>query len=402
MAWNEPGGGRDRDPWGSSRGDQGPPDLDQVIRNLQDKLGGIFGRGGSGGGASSGPGGGRGGFGSRGIGVVVSVLALIWGVAGFYIVDPAEEGVVTRFGKYDRTAVPGPHWLPYFIEAVEKVNVQQVRTAEIGFRSTGRTQGSVGSESLMLTQDENIIDVKFAIQYRVKDAPDYLFKVRDPDRVLRDVTESAVREVVGRSTMDFVITEGRSAVSASVQELSQSILDRYGTGLLVTSVNMQDAQPPAQVQESFYDAVKAREDEVRFRNEAEAYTNDILPKARGDADAMREQAAAYRARVVAVADGDTSRFLAVLAQYRKAPAVTRERLYIDAVEEVLSRSSTILLDAQGTNNLMYLPIDKLMDRPRTGAGAGHAPEGDSGARAAAAAATDAARRSRDDLRGRER
>ena len=400
MAWNEPGGGRDRDPWGS-KGGQGPPDLDQVIRNLQEKLGGIFGRGGPVGGGASGPSGGPSGFGSRGVAIVAGVLALIWGVAGFYIVDPAEEGVVTRFGKYVSTSAAGPHWLPYFIEDVQKVNVQQVRTAEIGFRSTGRTQGAVGSEALMLTQDENIIDVKFAIQYRVKDAPDYLFNTRDPDRILRDVTESAVRETVGRSTMDFVITEGRSAISASVQELAQSILDRYGTGLIVTSVNMQDAQPPAQVQESFYDAVKAREDEVRFRNEAEAYSNEILPKARGDGDAIREQAAAYKARVSAVADGDASRFLAVLKEYRKAPGVTRERMYLDAMEEVLSNSSKILLEAQGSNNLLYLPLDKLMEGHRAGAaGAG---DSDATARAAAAAvATDAARRGREELRRRDR
>jgi membrane protease subunit HflK len=399
MAWNEPGGGRD--PWGGG-GDQGPPDLDQVIRNLQNKLGGIFGRGGSAGAGRGGSGGG--GLSSRGIGVVAGVLVAIWAVAGFYIIDPAEEGVVTRFGKYVRTEGAGPHWLPYFIEAVEKVNVQQVRTAEIGFRSAsaGRTQGVVGSESLMLTQDENIIDVKFAIQYRVKDAGAYLFNARDPDRILRDVTESSVREVVGRSTMDFVITEGRSAVSASVQDLAQATLDHYVTGLVVTSVNMQDAQPPAQVQESFYDAVKAREDEVRFRNEAEAYANEILPKSRGDADAMREQAAAYRARVVAVAEGETSRFVSVLQEYRKAPVVTRERMYLDAMEEVLSNSSKVLLETQGGGTVFYLPIDKLMDRARTEPGTAH--EVDSSSRAAAAAmAADAARRAaRDDLRRRDR
>jgi membrane protease subunit HflK len=402
MAWNEPGGGRD--PWGSSSGgNQGPPDLDQVIRNLQSKLGGLFGRGGSGGGGAGGgvsglPGGG---FGTRGLAIVGAVVVAIWAAAGFYIIDPAEEGVVTRFGAYTRTAAAGPHWLPHFVESVQKVNVQQVRTAEIGFRSTGRTQGAVGSEALMLTQDENIIDVKFAIQYRVKDAPDYLFNTRDPDRILRDVTESAVREVVGRSTMDFVITEGRSAVSAAVQELAQSILDRYGTGLIVTSVNMQDAQPPAQVQESFYDAVKAREDEVRFRNEAEAYANEILPKARGDADAIREQAAAYKARVSAVADGDASRFLAVLTEYRKAPGVTRERMYIDAMEDVLSRSTPVVLEAQGSNNILYLPIDKLGDKARAaGAVSG---EPDAATRSTlGTAAVDAARRSREDLRRRER
>ena len=396
MAWNEPGGGRD--PWGSSSGDQGPPDLDQVIRNLQSKLGDLFGRGGSSGGAGR-----AGRYGSRGLGLGLGVLVAIWAAAGFYIIDPAEEGVVTRFGAYVRTAGAGPHWLPYFVERVQKVNVQQVRTAEIGFRSTGRTQGAVGSEALMLTQDENIIDVKFAIQYRVKDAPDYLFNTRDPDRILRDVTESAVRETVGRSTMDFVITEGRSAVSASVQDLAQSILDRYGTGLVVTSVNMQDAQPPAQVQESFYDAVKAREDEVRFRNEAEAYSNEILPKARGDAEAIREQAAAYRARVSAVADGEASRFLAVLKEYQKAPGVTRERMYLDAVEDVLSRSTPLVLEAEGSNNVLYLPLDKLGEKARAAGGTGTGTEPDAAVRSTlGTAAVDAARRSREDLRRRDR
>ena len=396
MAWNEPGGGRD--PWGSSSGDQGPPDLDQVIRNLQSKLGDLFGRGGSSGGAGR-----AARFNSRGLGIGLGILAAIWAAAGFYIIDPAEEGVVTRFGAYVRTAGPGPHWLPYFIERVQKVNVQQVRTAEIGFRSTGRTQGAVGSEALMLTQDENIIDVKFAIQYRVKDAPDYLFNTRDPDRILRDVTESAVRETVGRSTMDFVITEGRSAVSASVQDLAQSILDRYGTGLVVTSVNMQDAQPPAQVQESFYDAVKAREDEVRFRNEAEAYANEILPKARGDADAIREQGAAYRARVSAVADGEASRFLAVLKEYQKAPGVTRERMYLDAIEDVLSRSTPLVLEAEGSNNVLYLPLDKFGEKARAGAGTVTGTEPDASVRSTlGTAAVDAARRSREDLRRRDR
>jgi membrane protease subunit HflK len=397
MAWNEPGGGRD--PWGSS-GDQGPPDLDQVIRNLQSKLGGIFGRGGSpGGGRPSGAGGG--GVSGRGVGLIVGALVVLWAVAGFYIIDPAEEGVVTRFGKYVRTEGAGPHWLPYFVEAVQKVNVQQVRTAEIGFRSSGRTQGVVGSESLMLTQDENIIDVKFAIQYRVKDAREFIFNAVDPDRLLRDVTESSVRETVGRSSMDFVITEGRSAVSASVQDLAQATLDSYRVGLVVTSVNMQDAQPPAQVQEAFYDAVKAREDEIRFRNEAEAYANEILPKARGDADAMREQAAAYRARVVAVAEGDASRFGSVLEEYRKAPKVTRERLYLDTMEAVLSNSSKVVLESQGSGNLLYLPLDRLMERPRAGAGTVAQPTAEDAARAAAASA-EVIRRSREDLRRRDR
>jgi membrane protease subunit HflK len=396
MAWNEPGGSRD--PWGSG-GDKGPPDLDQIVRNLQSKLGGIFGRGGGRGGGGGGSG--LGGLGARGLGVVVAVLVVLWGVTGFYIVDPAEEGVVTRFGKYQRTTGAGPHWRPPFIEDVERVNVQQVRTAEIGFRTAGRGQGAVGGESLMLTQDENIIDVKFAVQYRVKDARDYLFAVSEPDLTLREATESAVREVVGRSTMDFVITEGRSAVSVAVQDVIQQTLDNYGTGLLVTSVNMQDAQPPAQVQESFYDAVKAREDEVRFRNEAEAYSNEVLPRARGDADAAREQAAGYRSRVVAVANGEVSRFLAVLEQYRRAPAITRERIYLETMEEVLGNSSKVLVSVEGGNNLLYLPVDRLLDRGRSEAP--RAPESEAAVRATVPLASpEAERRAREDARGRGR
>ncbi len=358
MAWNEPGGGRD--PWGGNN-QQGPPDLEDALKKLQEKFSGLFGGKGK---TPSSPGAGGGRFGSLGVGLVLGILAVIWIVAGVYIVDPAEQGVVTRFGKYQRTVDEGPHWLPLFIETAEKVNVQLVRSAEIGFRTAGRSQGNVGTESLMLTQDENIIDVKFAVQYRVKDARNYLFNVKDPDITLRQATESAVREIVGKSPMDYVITEGRSAVAAAAQTLIQEILDRYKTGLVVTRLNMQDAQPPAQVQDAFSDAVKAREDEVRQRNEAETYANDILPKARGDADAMREQAGAYKSRVIALAQGEASRFVSVLTEYRKAPEVTRERLYLETVESVLGNSSKILMGVEGGNNLLYLPLDQLMSRGR--------------------------------------
>lgn len=362
MAWNEPGGGRD--PWGGGGSNQqGPPDLDEALRNLQTKLAGIFGgRGGGGGGGSSGGGPGR--LGSIGVGLVAGALVVVWALAGIYIVDPAEQGVVTRFGKYVRTVDPGPHWLPFIIENYEKVNVQEVRSAEIGFRTAGRTQGTVGNESLMLTQDENIVDVKFAVQYRVSDARDYLFNVREPDITVREVAESSIREVVGKSTMDFVLTEGRSAVALDAQELMQAALDQYGAGIFIISVNMQDAQPPAQVQDAFNDAVKAREDEIRLVNEAQAYANDILPKARGDADAMREQAEGYKQRVTAVAQGEADRFLALLTEYEQAPDVTRERLYIETMQSVLANSSKVLMDVEGGNNLMYLPIDKILEQRR--------------------------------------
>lgn len=361
MAWNEPGGGG-RDPWGGNN-QQGPPDLEQAIKNLQGKLSGIFGgRGGGGGGSTGGGGGGRN-FSALGVMVIAGVLLAGWLVAGFYIVDPAEEAVVTRFGKYVRTETSGPHWLPYFIEKHETVNVAQVRGAEIGFRTAGRGQGSVGNESLMLTQDENIVDIKFAVQYRVKNARNYLFKVRDPDLTLRQITESAVREVVGKSTMDFVLTGGRSAVADDTRVLVQDTLDKYGAGLFVISVNMQDAQPPAQVQDAFNDAVKAREDEQRLKNEAQAFANDILPKARGEGDAVRERAQGYKQRVTAQAEGQSDRFLALLTEYQKAPDVTRERIYLETMESVLGKSSKVLLGGgESSNNLMYLPLDKLMSR----------------------------------------
>jgi membrane protease subunit HflK len=356
MAWNQPGGGGGKDPWGSHGGQQGPPDLDEALKKLQARLNAILGGRGPGGGGIP-----AGGKGVKGFGVIALLILLVWAGLGIYIIDAPEKGVVLRFGKYARTAGPGLHWLPYLIERVEKVNVEQVRSEDIGFRQTASGQEvSVSSESLMLTQDENIIDIKFAIQYRVKEPKDYLFNVYEPDNTLRQATETAVREIVGKSDMDFVITEGRSDVANKVEQLIQQILDRYQAGLVVDNVNMQSAQPPKEVQESFFDAVKAREDEERTKNEARAYVADILPKARGEANAIRERAIAYKRGVVVRAQGETDRFLKVLKEYNKAPEVTRMRLYLDTVESMLTNSSKILIDAQGTNNLMYLPLEKLM------------------------------------------
>lgn len=363
MAWNQPGGNGSKDPWGGRGGQQGPPDLDEVLKKLQARLNRLFGggkpsgTGGAGGGGISLPAGG-----GKGIVLLVIVALVGWVIVGIYIVDPPEQGVVLRFGKYVRTTDPGPHWAPYLIESVEKVNVDILREEEIGFRRTGTSTTSVPRESLMLTEDENIIDIKFAVQYRIKDAAAYLFNVRDPDLVLRAATESAVREIVGRNSMTFVITEGRDVVAGEARVLIQEILDRYGTGLDVSSVNMQNAQPPAEVQAAFADAVKAREDEQRFINEARAFAADILPRARGDASAIRERSQAYRARVIAAAEGETSRFLQVLAEYDKAPEITRERLYLEAVESVIGNSSKVLVDVQGGNSLMYLPIDRLLSQ----------------------------------------
>ena len=354
MAWNEPGKGG-KDPWGGDRNDQGPPDIDEVVRNMKRKLDGIFG-------GSSPDGGEITNAGPAGIGLILLVAFLVWILSGIYIVDPAERGVVIRFGAFNDVTQPGPHWhIPYPIEAVEVVNVEQSRNAEIGYRSnTGRIGSTILSESLMLTKDENIVDLKIAVQYKIKDAEAYLFNVRNPDLTLRQMTESAVRETVGQSEMDFVLTEGRSAIAASTEVLLQSMLDSLQTGLAITSVNMQDVQPPEQVQAAFADVVKAREDEVRQKNEAEAYANDIVPRARGAAFRLVQEAEAYKKQVIAKAQGDASRFLQVMNEYEKAPEITRERLYLESMETVYTQSQKVMIDVtKGSNNMLYLPLDKM-------------------------------------------
>ena len=380
MAWNEPGGSRGgKDPWGGgqSDGQQGPPDLDEVVRKLQDKIGGIFGgRGGSGG--AGGGGKGRGRAASFSIGTILLVVLGLWGISGFYIVNEGSQGVVLRFGQYQQTVGAGLHWhIPYPIESVEIVNVDQIRTAEIGYRSTAQGGRALANEALMLTQDENIVDIKLAIQYRIKDAKDYLFNVAEPDLTLAQAAESALREVIGKSTMDFVLTEGRAEIVARVNGLIQNILDNYQAGLHLTSVNMQDAQPPEEVQHAFDDAVKAREDEERLRNEAETYSNDILPRARGQAARLIEEANAYQAQVIAQAEGDASRFSQVLEEYRRAPGILRERMYIETIESVMRNVSKVIVDVEGGNNMLVLPIDRLISGElsggQTGGGASGAP-----------------------------
>ena len=353
MAWNEPGGNGSngsKDPWGNKGGNQdGPPDLDEVFKKLNEKVTSIFGgkggRSGGGSGASVG--------GSKGIGFIAGILLVVWALSGIYIVDEGRQGVVLRVGAYDRITEPGPHWYPRFIEKVEIVDVDRVRSINIG---------STSHESLMLTQDENIVDIQFAVQYKVSNARDYVFNVRDPDTTLRQVTETAMREVVGKNNMDFVIKDGRVEVATRTKDLMKEILDSYKTGLVVTNVNMQNAQPPEQVQHAFSDAVKAREDKERLVNEAEAYSNDILPRARGKAARMGQEAAAYRDEIIAKATGETARFLKVLTQYKKAPTVTRERLYLEAMESVLANSNKVMVDVKKGNNLMYLPLDRLQSR----------------------------------------
>lgn len=352
MSWNEPGGNK-KDPW-SGREQQGtPPDLEEVMRSLQDKLGKWFG---------GGVGTRRGGSPMKTLGLLAVLVIAIWALTGIYIVDEGNRGVVTRFGRYVETTLPGPHWhLPAPIESVTIVNVEQQRFIEIGYRSGGRQQslGAVPREALMLTQDENIVDIRLAIQYQIKDAKNYLFDVLDPDVTLKQVTESVERSVIGKSSMDFVLTEGRGTIVDEMKSEIQRILDQYHAGIRVITVNFVDAQPPDEVQAAFEDAIKAREDEQRLKNEAEAYANEVIPKARGAAARLTEESEAYKLKLIAKAQGEAGRFKQLLTEYEKAPDVTRERLYLDTIESVLERTNTLMLDVKGGNNMVYLPIDKL-------------------------------------------
>ena len=358
MSWNEPGGDK-KDPW-SGRGDQkGPPDLDEAIRSLQEKLSGFFGGGKGGDDGSSGlpP--------LKSLGFIVAGAVALWGASGFYIVDEGTHGVETRFGKYIATTQSGLNWhIPAPIESVTVVDVKQQRYIEVGYRSGGTEQGlgSVPKEALMLTKDENIVDVRLAVQYQVKDAKDFIFSVVNPAATLKQVTESAQRGVVGSSKMDFVLTEGRSEIVAQIKKEIQDVMDNYKSGIQVTSVNLQDAQPPEQVQNAFEDAIKAREDEQRLINEAEAYSNDVVPKARGAAARKIQEAEGYKEQVIAQAEGESTRFSKLLTEYTKAPEVTRKRLYIESMEAVLSEANTVMVDVKGSNNMLYLPLDKMIQQ----------------------------------------
>ena len=370
MAWNEPGGGNNKDPWGG-RDDQGPPDLDEVVKKMQDKLGGLFGGGRKG--SSSGTGGGSGGPGFAGLGLIAGIVAVVWAFSGIYIVEEGKQGVILRFGAFHDIAGPGPHWrIPYPVDQVEIVDVEQRRFVEIGYRSgtTGQGAVSVPREALMLTEDENIVNVQLAVQYQVGDARKYLFDVRDPDAVLKQVAESAVREVIGKSKMDYVLKEGRAEVVANIKTEMQKALELYEAGLRVSDVNLQDAQPPEEVQAAFSDAIKAREDKERFKNEAEAYANEVIPKARGTAARHIEEANAYKESLIAKAEGEASRFSQLYGEYKKAPEVTRKRLYLETMESVLGNTSKVVVDSENSNNLMYLPMDQLLKQrsPRRSSG----------------------------------
>ena len=350
MAWNEPGGGNNKgpkDPWGG--GDQGPPDLDEALKKLQEKMSGLFGGksgSGGGGGSSSGPA-----FSGALFGVLAIVALVVWGLMGFYQIDEQERAVVLRFGKYHETVQPGLQWNPPLIDEVIKVNTTKVRAAS--FRE------------IMLTQDENIVEVNMSVQYVINDPDKFVLKVRDPERSLQHATQSALRHVVGDTGMDLVLTEGRVKVASDVKQRLMEYLDLYETGILVSTVNVDDAKPPSQVQAAFDDVIKAREDEERVKNEAQAYANGIVPEARGAAQRQIEEASAYKEQVIANAQGEADRFSKLLAEYRKAPEVTRERLYLDAVQEVYGNTSKVMVDVEGGNNMMYLPLDKLAEQSQS-------------------------------------
>ena len=344
--------------WGKRPGgNQGPPDLEELWRNFNRKLDGLFGR--KGGGNSQGPSGPSARRMGGGAGLLLGLIAAVWLASGFYIVNEGQRGVVLRFGKYLETTMPGPRWhLPYPLETAEIVNLSQVRTVEVGYRNNVKSK--VLKESLMLTDDENIVDVQFAVQYVLKSPIDYLFNSRTPDDSVLQAAETAIREIVGKSSMDFVLYEGRADVAAQAHKLMQEILDRYGTGITISRVNMQNAQPPEQVQAAFDDAVKAGQDRERQKNEGQAYANDVIPKARGMASRLAAEAEGYKQRVIEQAEGDSSRFRQIVAEYNKAPQVTRDRLYIDAMQQIMTNTSKVLIDQKSGSNLLYLPLDKIM------------------------------------------
>ena len=355
MAWNDKD---NQNPWGGNK--QTPPELEEVIKDFKNKFNTRFGGGSSGKGGVS-----KAAKGSFKYFVILAVL--LWLLSGIYIIDPAERGVVLRFGAFQTSTTQGPHWhIPYPIETVYKVNVERIRAAEIGFRNIQNSSysGAVSSESLMLTKDENMVDVKLAVQYKIADAQAYLFNVFNPELTLSHVVQSVIRQVVGDNTMDHVLTTGREQVAQEVKSHSQNLLNEYNTGLLITAVTMQDAQPPVQVKAAFDDVVKAREDEQRYINEAKAYANDIVPKARGASQRIIAEAEAYKSQIVSKSEGEAYRFTKILTEYLKAPVVTKERLYRETLEEVLGSTSKVIVDSN-SNSLMYLPIDQLINSARS-------------------------------------
>jgi len=365
--WGNRGGNDGDKPNGNGprRPNDGPPDLEELWRDFNRKLTGMFGKKGGGGGNG-------GGDGPRmpnidfnpkfvggGVGLLIGLVAVVWLASGFYIVDASQRGLVLQFGSFKEATEPGLRWrLPAPIQSHELVNLTGVRTIEIGYRGTERNK--VLKEALMLTDDENIVNIQFAVQYILKDPVEYLFNNRYPDEAVMGAAESAVREIVGKSKMNFVLYEGREQIATEAAELMQGILDRYKSGILISKVTMQNAQPPEQVQAAFDDAVKAGQDLERQKNEGQAYANDVIPKAKGTAARLLEEANGYKQRVISSADGEASRFKQVLTEYAKAPEVTRQRMYLETMQQIYANTSKVMVDAKGQGNLLYLPLDKLM------------------------------------------
>ncbi len=346
MAMNDPR-------WGQNN-NEGPPDLEELWRRFNKKLGG-FGQNGNGSGGNKG----AGRLPPIGGGIVLIIALLLWAASGVYIVDASERGVVFQFGRYLQTTQPGPHWhIPWPVGSKEIVNVSEVRTIEVGYRNNARNK--VPNEALMLTDDENIVDLQFAVQYVRTNPEAYLFFNRDPDQAVKQMAESAIREIVGKSKMDFVLQEGREELAINARDLMQTVLDRYQTGITVSQVTMQNAQPPDQVQAAFDDAVKAKQDQERQKNEGQAYYNDVVPKAQGAAARLGQEAEAYRGRVVAAAEGEAARFESVLNEYSKAPKVTRERMYLDTMQAIFTNATKVYIDQKDNSNLLFLPLDKLI------------------------------------------
>ncbi|MDE2599735.1 MAG: FtsH protease activity modulator HflK [Rhodocyclaceae bacterium] len=359
--------------WGNEPGDNkgprkqgdGPPDLEELWRDFTNRLGGFFGRKPRPGNNNNGGGfgGGSPGFTPRqfggGVGVIVALVIAVWLASGFYIVDAGEHGVVLRFGRYSETTQPGLRWrLPWPVESHEVVNLTGVRRLEIGYRGSEKDQ--VLREALMLTHDLNIVNIQFSVQYRLKNEKEYLFSNRNPDEAVKQAAETAIREMVGKSNIDDVLSAQRDKIAIGTKGLMQDILDRYKTGIEVTIVAMQKTQPPSQVQAAFDDAVKAKNDGNRYVNEGEAYANDVIPRAQGTAARLMAEANGYKQRMIATAEGDASYFKQVLVEYNKAPEVTRTRLYLETMQQIYTNTSKVMIDAKGSGNLLYLPLDKLM------------------------------------------
>jgi len=336
MAWNEPNG--NKDPWGRKRDNNS--ELDDILKGFNKFINDFFK---SSGGSSNTPN-------KKNVSLLAGIIIAIYFLSGVYIVNDGERGVVLQFGEFVSITGPGPHWVPRVIQKYEIVDVSKIR--------------SVQQKAVMLTEDENIVSVNFAIQYDIKDASNFIFNLRDPDETLRASGESAIREVLGKNKMDFVITEGREAIASSTRELLQLVLDDYESGINVQSVNILEAQPPEQVQDAFADAIRAREDEQRYINEAVAYSNEIIPLARGEAKQILEEAKAYKVKLIKSAEGEALRFRQLFTEYEKSPVVTRERLYLESVESVLGNTTKVMIDLEGGNNLLYLPLDKILEDKR--------------------------------------